>query len=237
MIYGYSWSTSAPGPLAPIGWVDSVLAFAVTQIPANKIIQGIPTYGNDWPTGSAGTEFMWDDLLSKATQYGSAINFDTASASPWFVYTASGNKHTVWFENAKSTDAKLALANQYNIGGISIWRISGEDPATWQAIASRFGGTITPVKDIQSPTVTITEPAAGIKVAKNQRISVTATDNVGVTKVMIYVDNTLLATDTSAPFTASWITNHVTPGNHSIKAVAYDAAGNTGTSQVTVSVR
>jgi len=42
MTYEYSWSTSPPGPVAPVNWVNDVIAYAVSQIPAAKILQGIP---------------------------------------------------------------------------------------------------------------------------------------------------------------------------------------------------
>jgi spore germination protein len=39
------WATSPPGAVAPIGWVRSVLRYAVSQMPASKVILGIPLYG------------------------------------------------------------------------------------------------------------------------------------------------------------------------------------------------
>src|SRR2546423_5812210 len=53
MIYDYSWSTSPPGPISPLSWIDSVVTYAQTQIAAQKIIAGLPWYGYDW-VGSAG---------------------------------------------------------------------------------------------------------------------------------------------------------------------------------------
>ena len=69
-------------------------------------------------------------------------------------------------------------------------------------------------------------------------LSATASDNVGVAEVQFFVDNntTPLATDTSAPYSASWNTTTVTNGTHTLAAKAYDAAGNINTSTVTVTV-
>ena len=67
-------------------------------------------------------------------------------------------------------------------------------------------------------------------------LSATASDNVGVTDVKFYVDNTALATVTTSPYSALWNTTAVGNGAHTIKAVAGDAAGNTTTSTRTVTV-
>jgi hypothetical protein len=151
MMYGYSWQTSIPGPIAPISWVNEVLAFAKTVIPASKIIHGLPGYGIDWPSGSAGTEFMWDDLNARVTNFGATLNWDLTSMSPWFQYVSSGKAHTVWFENAASTAAKISSTSNYDVGGVFVWRLGGEDPQIWNSIRTEFNGTIPPAV----PTVTI----------------------------------------------------------------------------------
>ena len=53
-IMTYDYSVSAPGPIAPIAWVRRVLDYAVTQVPSTKIQVGVPAYGRDWPTTTAG---------------------------------------------------------------------------------------------------------------------------------------------------------------------------------------
>lgn len=86
----------------------------------------------------------------------------------------------------------------------------------------------TTVVDTTPPTVTITNPRNGSNVTGNVSISVAATDNVGVTQVSIYVDNTLKCTDTVAPYTCAWNTKKVASGSHTITATAWDKAGNAG---------
>jgi len=55
-------------------------------------------------------------------------------------------------------------------------------------------------------------------------------DQTGVTKVEIYVDGTLRATDTSTPYTFKMNTKPCGKGTHGINAKAYDGAGNSGIS-------
>lgn len=91
--------------------------------------------------------------------------------------------------------------------------------------------------DTTSPSTSITAPANGSTVSGTVSITASASDNVGVTKVEIYVDSALQTTLTAAPYSYSWTTTSVANGSHSIVAKAYDAAGNVGTSAtVTVTV-
>ena len=92
--------------------------------------------------------------------------------------------------------------------------------------------------DAQAPSTSITSPSAGATVSGTTNVNASATDNVGVTRVELYVDGALSATDNTSPYAFSWDTTAVANGAHSLTVKAYDAAGNAGTSaavSVTVS--
>jgi len=103
--------------------------------------------------------------------------------------------------------------------------------AASQAAAAATGG------DTQSPTnVQITEPAGGT-VSGLVAVNVNANDNVGVAKVVLLVNGTAYATDTTAPFGFSWDTTKSSSGTATLLAEAHDAAGNyTRSAPVTVNV-
>ena len=85
--------------------------------------------------------------------------------------------------------------------------------------------------DEQGPTVTVTSPGNGATVSGTIALTATASDNVGVAGVQFQVDGANVGTeDTMAPYAASWDTQGVANGTHSLTAVARDAAGNTATS-------
>ena len=86
------------------------------------------------------------------------------------------------------------------------------------------------------PSVSVTSPSTGATLSGVVTVSATATDNVGVTKVEFYLDNTLRATDTASPYSWSWSTSSVANGFHTIMAKAYDAVGKTATNSVTINV-
>jgi spore germination protein len=134
MGYDYHWDTSPPGPVAPVGWIRDVISYAKTQIPASKIVLGIPEYGYDWSRG-VGTSITWLQALRLSRQHHVRPRYDASSQSPWFTYTdASGQEHTVWFENAESSQAKFDVARGSGIGGVYLWMYGYADPGTWPVL-------------------------------------------------------------------------------------------------------
>ena len=92
------------------------------------------------------------------------------------------------------------------------------------------------VSDTSAPTVGIGAPIAGAKVSGLVAVDVSASDNVGVTRVELFVNGTKFASDTTAPYSFSWDSAAVADGNASLTAYAYDAAGNFASRAVTVAV-
>ncbi len=94
--------------------------------------------------------------------------------------------------------------------------------------------------DAAAPTVSITSPASGSSVTQGTKVTVTASATdlgtgsgapSGIASVTFYLDGTtVLATDTSSPYSFSWNTNKIAKGTHKLTAVATDGAGNSTTS-------
>ncbi len=90
--------------------------------------------------------------------------------------------------------------------------------------------------DMTPPTVNVTSPTGG-NVSGTVTVSASASDNVGVAHVDFYVNGGLVGSDSAAPYQYSWNTTSVANGAAQLKAVAYDAAGNSAQSAiVTVNV-
>ncbi len=90
-----------------------------------------------------------------------------------------------------------------------------------------------PVSDTTPPSVTVSSPINGASVSGTVSISVSASDDVAVSRVEILEDNVVAQTLTATPYQASWDTTKVADGAHTIAARAYDAAGNVGSSAAT----
>jgi spore germination protein YaaH len=138
MAYDYHWTTSPPGPVAPIGWVNQVLSYATREIPGNKIILGVPMYGYDW-SGGTGTSVTWLQVLRLLREHPVPVHWDAASQSPWLRYTdSSGRQHELWFENAYSASVKFDAAHRHGIGGVYLWMFGDEDALTWTKLRDHW---------------------------------------------------------------------------------------------------
>lgn len=85
--------------------------------------------------------------------------------------------------------------------------------------------------DLTAPTASITSPKGGASVSgTTTTVGVSASDNVGVAKVELYVNGTLFATDATAPYSFVWDTTKVANGAATLQAKAYDLSGNVGAS-------
>ena len=104
------------------------------------------------------------------------------------------------------------------------------------AVMAASPATIAP-SDTSPPSVSIASPAGGT-LSGIVPVSVSAADNVGVTKVDLFVGGTLLASDAAVPYSFSWDTRTRPNGTYGLVAKAYDLAGNVASSStvnVTVS--
>lgn len=83
--------------------------------------------------------------------------------------------------------------------------------------------------DTQAPTVAISAPTGGT-VSGIVPVAVSAADNIGVSRVELYVGGSLLAADTFTPYSFSWDSKTRPNGSTTLVAKAYDSAGNVASS-------
>lgn len=133
MAYDYSYPGGPAGAIAPVWWVEQVLKYTTQYVPASKILLGVPFYGYDWSGGKTrALSLPAVNSLLQAEQ--ATASWDAKDEAPYFTYTSNGTAHTVYFEDAQSLQAKLALVNTYHLQGISIWHMDLEDAASWSAV-------------------------------------------------------------------------------------------------------
>lgn len=143
MTYEWGYAHSEPMAVAPVNKVEEVLRFATSVISPDRIFMGVPNYGYDWTLpyiqGQTVARAITNvQAIDQAIQAGAFIQYDETAQTPHYNYWRNNAEHEVWFEDARSIRAKLLLANEYRLRGISVWNIMQYFPQLWMVLNSLF---------------------------------------------------------------------------------------------------
>lgn len=143
MTYEWGYSGGPPMAVSPIGPVRQVLEYAITEIPPEKIMMGQNLYGYDWTLpfqqGDTARAVSPQQAIDLARRYNVPIQFDWETMAPTFEYTdEQGRRHRVWFEDARSIQAKFDLMKELNLRGMSYWKLGLSFPQNWLLITENF---------------------------------------------------------------------------------------------------
>jgi len=171
------------------------------------------------------------------------VEIETASSDRLDLYTASNAAAPLWTYLTTLTGSgsgSQVLSTEYVLPAGSLQavranlRYGGSSPSPCSTGAyddhDDLVFAVGPQVDTTPPTVVITSPVSDALVSSTLTVSATANDDFSVTKVEFYVGQTLLGTDTSAPYSLSWNPASVPDGVHTLTAKAYDTADLVGTS-------
>lgn len=143
MTYEWGYTYGPPMAVSPLPNVKAVLEYAVTEMPREKIFLGIANYGYDWTLpfekGDKARSISNEEALNLALQYGAEIQYDETAQAPFFqYYDKKGREHLVWFEDARSIKAKLALIPKYGLRGAGYWNIMRPFRQGWTVLNALY---------------------------------------------------------------------------------------------------
>ena len=145
MTYEWGYTYSDPQAVSPIGPVRDVVKYAVSQIPHEKIFLGQNLYGYDWSTpypsqgGSPAKALSPQQALAIAVRQEVDISYDYTAQAPHFNYTDDmGVPHEVWFEDARSIQAKFDLVKEFGLRGMMYWKLGLAFPQNWLLLTDNF---------------------------------------------------------------------------------------------------
>lgn len=143
MTYEWGYRKGPPQAISPLDQIIAVLDYAVTVIPRNKILMGFQLYARDWVLphvqGQEAETFDMQEAIRRAIRYQAQIQYNETSQSPFFRYTDErGVSHEVWFEDARSAQAKFDLVKRYRLLGISYWVLGYPFPQNWTLLENNF---------------------------------------------------------------------------------------------------
>ncbi|MDO8937564.1 MAG: S8 family serine peptidase [Methylicorpusculum sp.] len=129
-----------------------------------------------------------------------------------------------------SWDSKQVADGNVTLTAVAVDAIGNQGSSAKVVVAVKNNVVV----DQQAPTVTISNPANGSKIAKTVAISVSAKDDVSVANVKLYIDGKLVGSVNGSSLSYNWNTNKEKVGAHTIDAIATDTSNKTAKQTITV---
>lgn len=141
MTYDWGYLSGPPMAVAPLPQVRKVVEYALTEFSPEQLYLGIPNYGYNWPLpfreGNRAVSVNNVEAVRLAWNRHAAIRYDETAQAPWLRYVdEQGAEHEVWFEDARSIQAKLNLALEYGLYGVGYWNLDRPFPQNWVVLNS-----------------------------------------------------------------------------------------------------
>jgi thermitase len=255
--YGSVCGTSFSAPM-----VAGVAALVLSKNPAltgDDVIRIIKQAADD--IGTVG----WDTLYGsgrvnagRAVSLATSAPVDTQAPTISISWPASGATVSATVTIQVSTGDNVGVTQViYTLNGGSLgssstapfsysWNTTGRANGTYtlsatarDAVGNQTSSSINVTinnGDTTLPNITITAPGSGATVSGTSTITVSTSDNVGVTQVTYKLNTTTLGSSGTAPFGYSWNTTTWANGTYTLSATARDAAGNQRTASSTITI-
>lgn len=147
-------SSQEAGSVASIDWVKEGIEATLKDVPAERVINAVPFYTRLWEERpkteeelaqeSDTDEYVPNVVTSKAygmdaidkilEANGAEKTWDETTGQYYAEYTADGSTYKVWLEEEESIALKAALIKEYNLAGISAWKLGFERQDIWDII-------------------------------------------------------------------------------------------------------
>lgn len=146
IIMGYDehWSGSEEaGSVASIDFVETGITRTLEEVPAEKVINGVPFYTRIWKT--EGAQVTSEAVgMNSAEQFlanhGVSAEWDDTTCQNYAEFEENGAVYQVWLEDEQSIQVKLNVMVNYGIAGVSAWKLGFERPSVWNVIDGYLHG-------------------------------------------------------------------------------------------------
>ena len=132
----YNGSEEA-GSVSSLPWVIEGVEDTLKEVPAEKIIHGIPLYTRLWKT-SAGIVTSEAISMPQAQEVIEVHKVETywnkEVHQNYGKYEEGNDVYEIWLEDADSIAEKVKLVPKYGLAGVAEWKLGFEDPGIWSVI-------------------------------------------------------------------------------------------------------
>ncbi|MGE5580748.1 MAG: glycosyl hydrolase family 18 protein [Bacillota bacterium] len=142
----YAAGSKVAGPNSALTWVDSIIRLTLEEIPAEKLVLGMPFYMRLWKESRTGEGVKVSQQaigMRYAQEWlreqGVTPVFDEETGLQYAEKSVGQDTWKLWVEDAASIAKRLELAESYGLAGVAAWRRGFETPEVWDAFASYTG--------------------------------------------------------------------------------------------------
>ena len=139
---GYDEHTAGddPGSTSSLPFFRDGLERTLTEVPAERLIAGIPFYTRAWTVTSEGR--VSSEALSMAgaaawaEEQGIVLKWDPdLGQNTGSVTSESGTVRSIWMEDDASEKERVQAAREYSVAGIACWRLGFEEESVWKILS------------------------------------------------------------------------------------------------------
>ncbi|WHH59953.1 glycosyl hydrolase family 18 protein [Petroclostridium sp. X23] len=142
MAYDQHWSSSPKaGSVAQITWVENSLKQVLKEVPADKLLLGLPFYAREWKEEMVNNK---KKVTSKAlsmkavkkiiSDKNANVSWDDESGQYYAQYKEGQAIYKIWVEDARSITLKASLVSKYGLAGVASWRRGFESEDVWNVL-------------------------------------------------------------------------------------------------------
>lgn len=164
MAYDETWASSdTAGPVASYPWVRKHTEQMLSEVPASKLVLGIPFYMREWSVPVKGS---WEGKAKSKTltmtkaldlerEYRDVLRWDDGLKGNYLTLTNKNGVYgiydekkpyegiltKIWFEDPQSLSYKVGLVNEFKLAGVAAWRKGFEAIDVWPVLSFALDGT------------------------------------------------------------------------------------------------
>lgn len=124
MTYDLHGTWSGPGPVGALPWQRSALESLLDVVPPEQVQLGVAGYGYTWPRHGTGRSVSPRQARHLVERDGATARWK-AKDGEWTARLS--NETVLWWSDGRSYRKRIALAREYDVRGLAIWRLGSAD--------------------------------------------------------------------------------------------------------------
>ena len=143
------------GSVSSYNFVKEGIEETLKEVPAEKVISGIPFFTRLWEETPKTEEELAKDAGTEAAEYtmkvssdalgmssaeakvseaGAELTWDEETKQDFATWESGGATYKIWLENEKSLEPKLKLMKEHKLAGTAAWALGQEKAEIWDLI-------------------------------------------------------------------------------------------------------